>query len=161
MNPAFTTFNFAPLLIDIGWGLLGLTIILFFHGSAINHVSMKFERRTIKNLGLKQYNRVFSHFYLAFIFIAIIHISEILIWSAYMIQLGLISDPVKAILFAGSCYTTVGFIEDILPEGWRSLAFFISFSGLFSVAWTTSIMIGMTTAYKNAWDQKYRHTDVY
>jgi hypothetical protein len=22
-------------------------------------------------------------------------------------------------------------------------------------------MIGMTTAYKNAWDQKYRHTSVY
>jgi len=155
MNPAFATFDFVPLFIDIGWGLLGLTIILIFHGSAINHVSMKFEHRTKKNLALKQYNRVFSHFYLSFIFIALIHISEILIWSIYIIQLNLITDPVKAILFAGSCYTTVGFIEDILPEGWRSLAFFISFSGLFSVAWTTSIMIGMTNAYRDAWRQKY------
>ena len=155
MNPAFATFNFVPLLIDIGWGLLGLTIFLIFHGSAINHVSMKFEYRTKKNLELKQYNRVFSHFYLSFMFIALIHVSEILIWSIYIIQLNLIIDPVKAILFAGSCYTTVGFIEDILPEGWRSLAFFISFSGLFSVAWTTSIMIGMTNAYRDAWRQKY------
>lgn len=155
MNPAFATFQFGPLLHDILWGLLGLTIILIFHGGAINHVSMKFEMRTKKNLELGQYNWVFSHFYLCFMYIALIHLSEILIWSAYIIQLGLIGDPVKAILFAGSCYTTVGFVEDILPEGWRSLAFFISFTGLFSIAWTTSTMIGMTNTYKDAWRQKY------
>jgi len=155
MNPALKHFDYNALFVDIGWGLLGLTIILMFHGSAINHLIMKFEQRTKKNLGLGQYNRVFSHFYLTFIYIALIHITEILIWSFYIFQLGLISDPVKAILFAGSCYTTVGFIEDILPEGWRSLAFFISFTGLFSIAWTTSVMIGMTNAYKDAWRQKY------
>jgi len=156
MNPAITNFPFHPLFIDIGWGLLGLTIVLIFHGSAINHLIMKFEQRTKKNLGLGQYNRVFTHFYIAFILIALIHLSEILIWSIYIIQLDLIADPVKAILFAGSCYTTVGFIEDILPEGWRSLAFFISFTGLFSLAWTTSVMIGMTNNYKMAWRKKYR-----
>lgn len=155
MNPAITHFNFMPLFIDIGWGLLGLTIILIFHGSAINHVIMKFEMRTKKNLDLGEYNWVFSHFYIAFMLIALIHISEILIWSAYIVQLNLITDPVKAILFAGSCYTTVGFIEDILPEGWRSLAFFISFTGLFSIAWTTSVMIGMTNSYRVAWRKKY------
>ena len=155
MNPALQNFSLIPLLIDIGWGLLGLTAVLIFHGSGINHVIMKFEMRTKKNLELRQYNRVFVHFYLAFMYIALIHITEILIWSVYIIQLNLIDEPVKAILFAGSCYTTVGFIEDILPEGWRSLAFFISFTGLFSIAWTTSVMIGMTSAYKDAWRQKY------
>jgi hypothetical protein len=155
MNPAITNFPFLPLFIDIGWGLLGLTVVLIFHGSAINHLIMKFERHTKKNLELKQYNRVFTHFYLTFIYIALIHITEILIWSFYIVQLNLISDPVKAVLFAGSCYTTVGFIEDILPAGWRSLAFFISFTGLFSLAWTTSVMIGMSNTYKDAWRQKY------
>ena len=70
-------------------------------------------------------------------------------------------DPIDALLFAGSCYTTVGFESDNLLEGWKSFAFFISFSGLFSLAWTTSIMIGMTSTYKNAWDLKYRPTSNY
>jgi hypothetical protein len=35
------------------------------------------------------------------------------------------------------------------------LAFFIAFTGLFSLAWTTSVMIGMTNAYKAAWNLKY------
>jgi hypothetical protein len=158
MNQALIHFQFGPLLIDIALGLLGLTTILIFHGSAINHVIMKFELKTKKNIGLRQYNWVFTRFYLAFIFIALIHISEILIWSLYIVQLNLINDPVQAILFAGSCYTTVGFISDILPAGWRSLAFFISFTGLFSLAWTTSVMIGMTNTYKDAWRQKYEKT---
>jgi len=156
MNPVYAHFNYLALFIDIGWGLLGLTAILIFHGSAINHVIMKFDMRTKKNQDLGQYNWVFMHFYIAFMLIAIIHLSEILIWSVFIVQLDLIADPVKAILFAGSCYTTVGFIEDILPEGWRSLAFFISFTGLFSIAWTTSVMIGMTNNYKIAWRKKYR-----
>lgn len=150
---------FLVLLPNIGLGILGLTIILIFHGSAINHVLMRFEKLTKANLALVQYNRVFFHFYTAFVFIALIHIIEILIWAIFILRLDLIQNPVDAILFSGSCYTTVGFVTDILPEGWKSLAFFIAFTGLFSLAWTTSIMISMTDAYKNAWNQKYQTQD--
>lgn len=80
---------------------------------------------------------------------------EILLWCFYLLMLGLVNDGVQALLFAGSCYTTVGFMEDLLPPGWKSLAFFISFTGLFSLAWTTSVMVGMTNVYKAAWNLKY------
>jgi hypothetical protein len=144
-----------PLLVDIFWGVLGLTIVLVFHGSGINHINMRFERLTNINLKACQYNRVFLHFYASFIFIALIHIAEIVIWSTYIVKLHLVQDPIAALLFVGSCYTTVGFISDILPVGWKSLAFFIAFTGLFSLAWTTSVMIGMTNTYKAAWNLKY------
>ena len=143
------------LLVNIALGIFGLTIILIFHGSAINRVLMRFERYTKQNLAQKQYNRVFFHFYSSFILFAIIHIFEILLWGMFMLRLDLIDNPIEALLFAGSCYTTVGFITDILPAGWKSLAFFISFTGLFSFAWTTSVMIGMTNIYKDAWHLKY------
>ena len=162
MNTLTTLANFPIELFlrDAAWGVLGLLLVLFFHGSAINHVYMRFERLTSQNLAVSQYNRVFFHFYASFVFIALIHVLEILFWSILIISLNLISDPVRAILFAGSCYTTVGFESDFLPDGWKTLAFFISFTGLFSLAWTTSIMIGMTTAYKNAWNLKYGQVDV-
>jgi hypothetical protein len=75
------------------------------------------------------------------------------------LALGLIDNAIQTLLFVGSCYTTVGFIGDILPEGWKSLACFISFSGLFSIAWTTSGMIGMTNSYKAAWNLKHHQKD--
>lgn len=158
---AFSNFPFLPLLRDSIWGIICLIAILVFHGSAINHVYMRFERITRQNLAAHQYNRVFFHFYATFVFLAMFHLVEILFWAVFIIGIGIMKTPIAAILFAGSCYTTVGFESDTLLDGWKIFAFFISFSGLFSLAWTTSIMIGMTTAYKNAWDQKYRHTSVY
>ena len=148
-----------PLIRDTFYGVFGLLLILLFHGSAINYIMLRFERLTNGNLKFKQYNRVFFHFYASFFFIALIHISEIVIWSLYVMALGLMNDGIQTLLFVGSCYTTVGFVEDILPAGWKSLAFFISFSGLFSVAWTTSTMIGMTNSYKAAWNLKHHQKD--
>lgn len=157
MNTLTTIANFPFELFfrDELWGILGLILVLVFHGSAINHLYMRFERLARHNLTKSQYNRVFFHFYAAFVFIALIHVFEIILWALMITTLNLIDDPIKAILFAGSCYTTVGFESDFLPEGWKTLAFFISLSGLFSLAWTTSIMIGMTNAYKDAWNLKY------
>ena len=158
---AYSEFPFLLLARDSAWGIFFLICILIFHGRAINHVFMRFERLTRQNLKSRQYNRVFYHFYAAFVLLAMFHLLEIIFWSVFIIGLDLMKDPLEALLFAGSCYTTVGFESNNLMYGWKSLALFISFSGLFSLAWTGSIMIGMTTAYKNAWDQKYHHTSSY
>jgi len=148
-----------PLIRDALYGIFGLILILLFHGSAINYIMMRFEKLTNKNMKERSYNWVFFHFYSAFFFIALVHITEIIIWTLFLIALGLMSDGTQTLLFVGSSYTTVGFVADILPAGWKSLAFFISFSGLFSLAWTTSVMIGMTNTYKAAWNLKHRQND--
>ena len=148
-----------PLIRDTLYGVFGLLLVLLFHGSAINFIMLRFERLTIGNLKFKQYNRLFFHFYASFFFIALVHIVEIVIWTLYIITLNLMDNSIQALLFVGSCYTTVGFVEDILPAGWKSLAFFISFSGLFAVAWTTSAMITMTNSYKAAWNLKHHQKD--
>ena len=149
------TFQVLPLLIDILYGVAGLIVILMFHGGSINFVVMRFDRFTSSNLTKRQFHWVFFHFYCAFIYIALIHIAEVLMWGVYMYQLNLIPNLVESIIFSGSCYTTVGFIPDILPTGWKSLAFFIAFTGLFSLAWTTSVMIPLTETYKTAFQARY------
>ena len=156
MDTELTQFSFLWLLArEILVGTALLLVVLIFHGSAINHVIMRFERQTTNNLAYKAYNWIFIHFYVAFIFIALIHIFEVLIWAFFLLKLGLISNVLLAVIFSGSCYTTVGFATDNLPYGWRTLAFFITFTGLFSLAWTTSAMIGMTNIYREAWKAKY------
>ncbi|WP_114662570.1 hypothetical protein [Polynucleobacter necessarius] len=97
---------FIPLVTDIFFGIVGLVIVLIVHGSAINHIIMRFETRTEANLKNGQYNWVFTHFYTSFFLIAIAHICEIILWSPFLLLLGLMADGVQALLFAGSCYTT-------------------------------------------------------
>jgi hypothetical protein len=148
-----------PLIRDVFYGLVALIVVLSFHGGSINFISMRFEKLTNQNLKAGQYNRVFFHFYASFLFISLIHIAEIILWSIYITYLQLLPDSIQTLLFVGSTYTTVGFVGDILPAGWKSLAFFISFTGLFSMAWTTSAMIVMTNSYKVAWNQKHHQKD--
>ena len=154
MPPTAYQFTYVALFQDVLLGVAGMILILVFHGILINTVLMRFERMTAANLVNQEYRWVFLHFYISFAFIAIIHIAEVLIWAAFVYQLKLINTGIDSILFAGSCYTTLGFVEDILPNGYKTLAFFIAFSGLFSLAWTTSIMIGMTNTYRETWKLK-------
>lgn len=151
-------FSFFGLFLDVVVGLIGLTVILIFHGLSINLILVRFDLYADRALLLKRYNHVFFWFYLSLILIALIHVAEIFFWALGLVALDLVPDLIKGLLFSGSCYTTVGFVDDLLPIGWKSLAFFISFSGMFSLAWTTSVMIHMTTLHKTAWQAKHRHT---
>ena len=159
-SSATVNFTYLALFQDILLGVVGMILILVFHGISINTVLMRFENMTTANLVNKEYRWVFLHFYVAFCFIALIHIAEVLIWAIFVYHLNLINTAIDSILFAGSCYTTLGFVDDILPNGYKTLAFFIAFSGLFSLAWSTSIMIDMTGTYRQAWRLWYqRHKD--
>ena len=153
LEPGFQ-FSIFALAYDILIGVGGVILILLFHGTLINYVLMRFENITANNLEKKEYHWVFVHFYITFAFIALIHFAEVLIWGLIIYQLDLLKNVNDAILFAGSCYTTLGLVPDILPNGSKSLAFIIAFSGLFSLAWTTSIMIEMTETYRKAWKIK-------
>jgi hypothetical protein len=157
MTAELHNFSLFGLFLDVLVGLIGLTAILIFHGLSINSILVRFDLYADKALLLKRYDNVFFWFYLSLILIALIHVAEIFFWALGLVAMGLVSSLINGLLFSGSCYTTVGFVDDLLPTGWKSLAFFISFSGVFSLAWTTSVMIHMTTLHKAAWRAKHRH----
>jgi len=90
-----------------------------------------------------------THFELIFLFVtgvlmmSLVQLGSILIWTVALYATGLIEDIRLAMLFSGSSYTTLGIFSDVLPKGWKSVAFYISFSGLFSFAIATSSMMSM------------------
>lgn len=132
-------------------GMAGLTVILLVHGSLLIRIIHRFELFEDKYLKQGKFYRILLNFYLTFITIAMVHIFEIALWAFGINMFGLVDNPVDSLIFAGSCYTTVGFVEDIMPIGWKFLAFFISFSGLFTLAWTTSSMVGVIGSHKEMW----------
>jgi hypothetical protein len=148
-NPEFI--NFALFFRDFILGLLGLSLVLVFHGSCVMRIIAGFELKEVGLVASKKYTSLIFSVYNALSLFAVVHIIGVLIWATILYASQLIATPINAILFAGSCYLTLGFIGDVLPEGWKSLALFISFSGLFSTAWTTSAMVGLTDSYKIAW----------
>lgn len=58
-------------------------------------------------------------------------------------------DIQKALFFSASTYTTLGYGSDIMPQAWNAVTAVIALSGMFSIAWTTSFLIGMVAMFHN------------
>ena len=79
-------------------------------------------------------------FLLGAVSLLFIHIIQIYVWGYSLYYTGVISEPNTAVIFAGSTYTTVGFVDDPLPQKWQLLTVIMAASGLFAFGWSTSLM---------------------
>ena len=149
-------FSFFLMTRDVLFGLSGLAFVLLFHGFCLSRILLLSEINAQTNLSCGRYNAVFFHVYVSFTALCFTHICEIFIWGTLMYAAGLAERLWDAIVCAGSCYTTLGMVPNILPNNWRSLWFIIAFSGLFSLAWSTSAMTGMMKDFRVAFVKKHQ-----
>jgi hypothetical protein len=49
-------------------------------------------------------------------------------------------------VYAGSTYTTVGFVSDPLPTQWQLLSVIMAVSGLFTFGWSTAVVFIISQA---------------
>lgn len=68
------------------------------------------------------------------------HLLQIYVWGLSIHMTGTVPSLHEAMVFAGSTYTTVGFVDDPLPLAWQLMAIIMATSGLFSFGWSTSVM---------------------
>lgn len=71
----------------------------------------------------------------------LLHLAEIWVWAAALVYSGLVDNWRAAGFFAANTYTTVGYGNFVLPEGWHMLAPIIAMSGLFTFGWTGSVLV--------------------
>jgi hypothetical protein len=140
--------------LDLPAYLLGATmlvVVMIFHGFALLQIAKRYEVKTFLYLAEKRYSSVAICFYISVFGLFLAHLIEIVIWGLAIYLFRLLPDLGDSILFSGSTYTAMGFMEDILPSGWKMLAVIIAFSGMFAFAWTASVMITMTKNFRQAY----------
>lgn len=71
-----------------------------------------------------------------------LHLASIILWSAAIVYSGIIPDWVAAARFAALSYTTLG-SDSQLPAEWQMLAPIIAISGMFTFAWTASVLVSI------------------
>ncbi|WP_291992159.1 hypothetical protein [Candidatus Accumulibacter sp. ACC003] len=69
-----------------------------------------------------------------------LHLGSIVIWSAALVYGGIIPGWVPAARFAALSYTTIGSGLELSAE-WHMLAPIIAISGMFTFAWTASVLV--------------------
>ena len=144
--------------LDLPSYLLGITVLLLImliHGLLLLQIAKRYEVKSFLHLAEKKYSAVACVFYISVLLLLLTHILEIVIWGISLWAFKLLPTLGESILFAGSTYTAMGFMDDLLPPGWKMLAIIIAFSGMFAFAWTASVMISMTKNFRQAYTRMH------
>jgi len=133
-----------------------LLLIVLIHAAGMRFVTDRFEMR-LQTFGIMQSTwrpDVLMGFVVTLMLL--LHLLEIWVWSAALVYSGLVDNWRAAGFFAANTYTTVGYGNFLLPDGWHMLAPIIAMSGLFTFGWTGSVLVEIvrrcqqvkTAAYK-------------
>jgi Ion channel len=82
-----------------------------------------------------------------------LHVAEFTIWAYSLLYMGLITRAYDALYFCANAYTTLGYGSVDLGVHWRNLSPIVGISGLFTMAWTTSALVGVVSSYRQLLDQ--------
>jgi hypothetical protein len=155
MNPSDPSITSSLDLPSYFVGTAMLLMVMVFHGIVLLQISKRYEVKTFLYLAEKKFAEVTLCFYVSVFCLFLTHIAEIILWGIALYALHLLPNLGQSILFSGSTYTAMGFMEDILPNGWKMLAVIIAFSGMFAFAWTASVMISMTKNFRQAYTKRH------
>lgn len=133
------------------FGISMLLIVMLIHGFALLQIAKRYEVKSFLYLSEHRYASVTLVFYISVMCLFLIHLFEIILWGIALYLFKLLPNLGESILFSGSTYTAMGFMDDLLPSGWKMLAIMIAFSGMFAFAWTASVMISMTKNFRQAY----------
>ena len=149
------TLELLPFFKNLPLAIIGLFLALWINVFFLRRIAINFEIRGRACLNRNNPNGVFHYYFLAITYLMIVQIMVIIFWGIALYGLSLIKDPLEAIMFAGSCYTTMGIVTEVMPTGWKFIAIIIALSGLFAIALATSTMINMYTLFRRAWLVKH------
>jgi hypothetical protein len=82
-----------------------------------------------------------------------LHIAEFGIWAYALLYMGLIAHTYDALYFCANAYTTLGYGNVDLGVLWRNLSPIVGISGLFTMAWTTSALVGVVSSHRQLLEQ--------
>jgi len=135
-------------------GSVILVAIVLFHGTGLHGIIVGQDRwrarLSARHPHLTGAALVFGWGVFLMLFLQIL---EILIWALALNRLGLIKNAHDTIYFCANAYTTLGMGKMELDRPWRLISPIIGISGLFTFAWTTSVLVDMVTAHRQFVEQ--------
>jgi hypothetical protein len=118
-----------------------LLLIVLIHAAGMRMLTDRFEAR-MQSLGPQGSTwRPDLLMGVVVMLMLMLHLLEIWVWSAALVYSGLVVNWRAAGFFAANTYTTVGYGNFVLPDGWHMPAPIIAMSGLFTFGWTGSVLV--------------------
>jgi hypothetical protein len=133
---------------DLAFGGGILVLVIMFHAFWIRLISGVFIKRSRSagfNARLWRADLLFAFSVVALL---ALHMAEIFLWSAALVSGHIVDGWAKASFFAANCYTALG-EPFALPHAWRLIPPIIAISGIFTFAWTASVLVNFVARYND------------
>lgn len=137
-------FNLLWFIREVLAGILLVLVLVWFHGYTLFRIHLRYLIKGTDNFKHGRVNSVALSFYGSILLLLLVHFVEIIIGAMSLLLLGIDDNLAHALIMAGSTYTTVGFVSDTMPLGWKLYPVFMAITGLFNFAWSTGVMMSMT-----------------
>ena len=82
-------------------------------------------------------------FVLVAAWMVLLHLAEIAVWAAYYTWKGALADLPTALYFSAVTYTTTGYGDVVLPEGWRLVGGVEALTGIVMCGWSTGFFVAI------------------
>ena len=132
---------------DIMFGGAVLVFVIMFHAFWIRVITSAFLKRSGAQVRSSLW-RADLLFTVTVMMLLALHLAEVVVWSAALIFGDIVADWSTAAYFAANCYTALG--EPFsLPRAWRIVPPIIGMSGIFTFAWTASVLVNFVSRYND------------
>src|SRR5277367_1456994 len=131
-----------------------LVLLVLLHGAGL-HGILVFRARRERSLRLGRPHIVAALLLFGcsvFLMLAL-HIAEFMFWAFALLRMGLIAHTYDALYFCANAYTTLGYGNVDLGQHWRNIAPIMGISGLFTFAWTTSVLVTVVSGHRQLLEQ--------
>ena len=71
------------------------------------------------------------------------HLAEISVWAFFYVGAGALPDLSAALYFSAVTYTTTGYGDVVLPEGWRLLGAIEAVTGILMCGWSSAFFFAV------------------
>jgi hypothetical protein len=75
--------------------------------------------------------------------IVLLHLAEIAVWAVFYLWRDAMPDLASALYFSAVTYTTTGYGDLVLPEGWRLLGGVHALTGILMCGWSTGFFFAV------------------
>ena len=77
------------------------------------------------------------------VWIVLLHLTQISVWAMFYVWRDAMPDLPSALYFSAVTYTTTGYGDLVLPEGWRLLGAVEALTGILMCGWSTGFFFAI------------------
>jgi voltage-gated potassium channel Kch len=122
----------------IALGLMGVCVVI--HASGMSWAMRQLRSHRPSSL---QFWPVTQMFVLVAAWLILLHLAEVAVWAVFYLWRDAMPDLAASLYFSAVTYTTTGYGDLVLPEGWRLLGGVHALTGILMCGWSTGFFFAV------------------